>query len=347
MKITMFMFLFLTILLSPAFLRAEVRRSERGRDVRTPVEMQKESDGTGFNHPGDYGREIKFEGSARYYELHVPALYDKSKPTPAVLVFHGGGGDPGAVRYESGMDKTSDEGGFIAVYPGGHPSKWFTKSRLLLWNDGRPDKDGKFSKVDDVGFVMAVLDDLAKRLNIDKKRIYAAGYSNGAQFTYRLAKRLSDRIAAISTIAGNRPPKDEFDPVPSRPMPVMQFSGKEDPISPYNGGRPPGAAALSAVIQPVNETVKSWVEFDKCPPEPSATKRVGQTEMKRWGPCQCGTEVVLWTLETGGHTWPGGRVMPNVEALGLGKLGNIDRNINASDLMWDFFKNHPLDGCGK
>ncbi|MCG2811451.1 MAG: hypothetical protein L6428_08330 [Candidatus Aminicenantes bacterium] len=316
-----------------------------GKDVRVPVQWITDAAKAvpGFAPgPGDYGRKLKIGGQKRFYQIHVPGGYAGNKAHPVVLVFHGGGGDPGSVRYESGMDGTADREGFIVVYPAGTNKRLFLKDRLLLWNDGRPDKDGAYSKVDDVGYTAAILDDLGTMFNVDKRRVYACGYSNGAQFTYRLAKRLSQRIAAIAVVAGHRPVKDEYDPVPSRPISVMQFSGTEDKLGPYYGGRPPERAALSDVVKPVKETIKSWVDFDKCPPEPTESKKIGLAVMHRYGPCQDGAEVVLWTLEHGGHTWPGGRIMPNVKMLGLGNLGNINRDINASDLMWDFFKRHPL-----
>lgn len=291
--------------------------------------------------PGDYERGIRVDLRKRYYELHVPSSYDKTKPVPVVLLFHGGGSDPGAVRYESGMDTTADKNGFIVVYPGGANKRLLLKNRLLLWNDGRPYQDGSFSKVDDIEFVERLLDDVGMIFRIDSKRIYACGYSNGAQFTYRLAKRLTGRIAAIATVAGHRPVKDEFDPLPSKPVSVMQFSGTKDKLGPYYGGSPPEAAGLKTTLKPVNETIKSWVEFNQCPGKPEE-KRTGKAVMKRYGPCKDDTEVILWTLEGGGHTWPGGKIVPNVQMLGLGNLGNVNRDINASDLMWDFFKRHSL-----
>ena len=316
-----------------------------GKDFRVQVEWIRQrlikKTELKYGH-GDYGRTLRGSLRKRFYEIHVPPSYDKSNPTPAVLVFHGGGGDPGGIRHESQMDRTANREGFIVVYPAGTPVKWFLKNRLLLWNDGRPDKDGIYSKVDDVGFVAALLDDLATLFNIDKKRIYACGFSNGAQFTYRLAKRLSDRIAAIATVAGHRLVKDDYDPTPSRHVAIMQFSGKQDKLGPYYGGSPPPSAGLKGIVKPVKETIKSWVDFNKCPPEPAEVKRIGKAVMNRYEACQNSAEVVLWTLEDGGHTWPGGKVTPNVEALGLGKMGKVNQDINASDLMWEFFKRHPL-----
>jgi polyhydroxybutyrate depolymerase len=343
MKYIISWIVFFEMLLLACMLDTHAR--ERGADFRKPVESirQRLIKRSEFKYgPGDYVRKLRGNMRNRFYEIHVPPSYNKSTPTPAVLVFHGGGGDPGSIRYESQMDGTADKEGFIVVYPAGTPTKRFLKNRLLLWNDGRPDKDGVYSKVDDVSFVVALLDDLSTLFNIDKKRIYACGYSNGAQFTYRLIKRLSNRIAASAMVAGHRPVQDEYDPKPSRPIAIMQFSGTEDKLGPYYGGSTPSGAGLKGIVKPVKETIKSWVDFNGCPPKPAAERRIGKAMMNRFGPCQNGTEVILWTLEGGGHTWPGGKVVPNVKALGLGQMGEINQDINASDLMWKFFKKFSI-----
>lgn len=311
------------------------------KNWRTEVEWIGESADRHALRPGDYGRKIEVDGRSRFYEMHIPSSFKASRPTPVVLVFHGGGSDPGAVRYESGMDRTADREGFIVVYPGGTNKRLLIKDRMLMWNDGRPFKDGSYSKVDDINFVKAVLDDLSRMVSIDVKRVYACGYSNGAQFSYRLAKRLSSRIAAIAAVAGHRPVNDSFDPKPVRPISVMQFSGKQDRIGPYYGGEPAFDADLKTKLLPVETTIQSWVSFNGCSSEPAEVNKTGNATKKRYGPCQNGTEVVFWILEDGGHTWPGGRVLPiaAVEKMGL---GNINRDIRASDLMWEFFRNNYL-----
>ncbi len=239
------------------------------------------------------------------------------------------------------MDKVSDRYGFIVVYPAG-TGKLFN-DRLLVWNDGRTDKHGKPYTADDVGFVTALLDDLVTFFNVDPRRVYACGFSNGAQFSYTLANRLSDRIAAIAAVAGHRT-VDQYFPPPPRPISVMQFSGLEDKLAPYDGGIPPATVGPVAIdfkftMKPVKEAIQSWPAHNGCPPEPSVTQRVGKAVMERYGPCQDDTEAVLWTLEDGGHTWPGGTMFPSEVKAGL---GNANRDISASGLMWEFFEKHPM-----
>lgn len=289
--------------------------------------------------PGDYGRRMMSGGRLRFYELHVPPSYRRRQPAPVLLVFHGGGGHPQAVRYESGMDHLADREGFIVVYPAGNPTHPRLTDRLLVWNDGRPRQDGSAMVEDDVGFVSAVLEDVGTLFRIDPARVYAAGYSNGAQFCYRLAQQLSNRIASIAVVAGQRMPDERFG-FPPRPIAVMQFSGLKDTVGPYAGGQPSFKAAFQTDLPPVKDAIAAWAAFDACADRSPAVRRVGHAIETRYGPCRDDTEVILWTLEDGGHTWPGGRAI----SLARVELGPVNQDVNASELMWEFFQRHPLGG---
>lgn len=311
---------------------------ENMRDVtfRVPVTMIEGTGGQQFG-PGDYGRNLIVNNQERYYEIHVPPAAMNKAGVPLVLVFHGGGSDQGIIRYESQMDVTANHAGFIAVYPAGTNTRLLMKDRILFWNDGRPNKDGTYSQVDDVQFVRQILDDMRQLFNINTRKVYACGYSNGAQFTYRLIKEIPDRIAAMAAVAGQRAANDLF-PAPSRHISIMQFSGKLDTIGPYQGGAPHFEAELQTSLKPVLETVQSWADFNGCTGQPERMEK-GNAVMERHSGCANGTEVILWTLLDGGHTWPGGNVIPAAVKF---NLGPINRDIFASDLMWEFFNRHAL-----
>lgn len=287
--------------------------------------------------PGDYGRNLTVSGKKRYYEVHVPPGYTGKNSVPLVLVFHGGGSDQGIVRYESRMDATADRSNFIAVYPAGTNDRLLLKNRLLLWNDGRPNKDGKVRDVDDVQFVKDMLADIQSLFNVNTKKVYSCGYSNGAQFTYSLVGKIPGKIAAIAAIAGQRAP-DDSSSLPDRPIPVMQFSGKLDTIAPYDGGAPHFEAAFQTNLKSVRETTSAWVVFNQCFNNPEMVEQ-GNAVMERFSSCENNTEVILWTLFNGGHTWPGGRVIP---AAAKFNLGPINKDISASDLIWEFFDRYSL-----
>lgn len=309
-----------------------------GKDVRVALDWLDGAPRPGLLTAGkDYGRRFEYGGQRRFYEFHVPTRFDAKSPAPVVFVFHGGGSYPDAVRYESRMDDVADREGFLVVYPAGTTRLRMPKDRFLTWNDGRKLRDGSPNNIDDVGYVKRVLDDLQGLASIDPNRIYLAGYSNGAQFSYRLIKEMPDRFAALAAVAGHRG-ADEMFPHPARGVSIMQFSGKLDRLAPIGGGSPPGKVEFVTVLKPLREVIESWVEANACPAAPASTRRVGQAQETRYGPGRDGAEVVLWLLENGGHTWPGGQVLPAVAET----VGPINRDILAADEMWKFFAAHPL-----
>lgn len=278
---------------------------------------------------------ISFGGLDRHYAVHMPANYDPNRPTPMVLNFHGGGGNSNTQRTISQMDLAADRHGFIVVYPDGTGAQ----IRLInpegyTWNAGSCCGWAMNNRVDDVGFVNAMLDELERNYNIDKKRVYATGISNGAMLCYRLACELSHRIAAIAPVAGTM---GVYGCRPSRPVSVMHFHGTEDQFAPYAGGK--GSRSLPGQsFESAEKTIAFWVKQNGISDGPARTVKRGQTTGSFYGPGAEGTEVVLWVIDGGGHTWPGGRF----GVLGEKFLGPITQDISANDLMWEFFQQHPM-----
>jgi polyhydroxybutyrate depolymerase len=280
--------------------------------------------------PNNREIDLNFGGRDRFAVVHVPASYEPGKPTPAVLVFHGGGGFPDAVRFQSRMDEVSDRHGFIAVYPAG---TGIMRNAMLSFNAGTCCGYAMTNKVDDVGFTAALLDELAKRYSVDPDRVYAAGLSNGGMLVYRLACELSDRIAAIGPVATTLTLDNCR---PTRPVSVIHFHGLKDRNIPYRGGK--GAKSLSQIdCRGTQETIDLWVRLNGCPTTPTETTRGAATRLA-YGPGRDGAEVVLWRIADGGHTWPGGEIS---RLEGLYGLGKVNRDIVASELMWEFFQRHP------
>ena len=291
--------------------------------------------------PGNYGRRISFGDRKRYYEIHVPPTYKPGVPAPVVLVLHGGGGYATLMRYISGMDAISDKEGFLVVYPAAtSPTR---TDRLLFWNVGHPMKNSRQAKVDDVGYLSAVLDDLPKYFSVDARRVYATGISNGSMMCYRLAAELSDRIAAIGPIAGQRG-VDEFARPPARAVPVIHFHGLKDSWALYGGGPSWGGRQVGGSVfkpyrvQSVEKAIQTWVKRNGCARKPKITQ-VGQARCLRFSGGPDNAEIVLWVLADGGHTWPGGKATRFSIRKGV---GTINRDISASKAMWEFFKRHAL-----
>jgi polyhydroxybutyrate depolymerase len=278
-------------------------------------------------------RSLEVDGRARSYFLRVPRGLPEDRPAPLVLVFHGGGGTgPGTERLTRFSDLAEREG-FIAAYPEGIGRGW---------NDGReaPAKRAYRESVDDVAFVSALIDALATERPVDLRRVYATGISNGAFFSHYLAARLSRRIAAIAPVVGGMadPFHRAFDP--AGPVAVLILQGTADPLVPYGGG--PIAFPGRGSLIDTELAVRLWVERnatarepvvevlpDRDPADGCTARRFTYREGRE------GTEVVLYRLEGGGHTWPGG-----AQYLPERIIGRVCREIDATAVIWEFFKAH-------
>lgn len=282
--------------------------------------------------PGDHDRTVMVAGQERHYLVHVPAKDAPETPLPVVLAFHGGGANADSMVFFSGLSAKADEAGFIVVYPSGSGRL----KRLLTFNAGDCCGVAAANDVDDVAFTRCLLDDLESVANVDRRRVYATGMSNGAMMAYRLASELSDRIAAIAPVAG---PMGTADCRPTRPVSVMHFHGDADEFAPFEGGK--GRGPSGTLFQSVHHSIDRWVAANGCGTKPTTTQLPNPeddgTTVKTvaYEPGNEGAEVVLVVIENGGHTWPGREPrMPS--------LGRSTRDISACDMMWEFFKRHPL-----
>lgn len=280
--------------------------------------------------PGDHTRSLTVGDRKRIYHVHVPKSYDGTQPSPVVLVYHGGGSNAEQMVKFCGLNETADKNGFIVVYPSGTGRL----GKVLTWNGGNCCGYAMQHTVDDVAYTRVLLDDLAKVVRVDAKRVYATGMSNGAIMAYRLASELSDRIAAIAPVAG---PMGMEKCAPKRPVPVIHFHGSDDRFAPFMGGKGKGISGTD--FYSVGHSIRAWVQANGCK-EASAVEtlpdraRDGTKVLKKtYGGGKGGAEVVLVVIEGGGHTWPGREPL-------LRYLGKSTRNVSANDLMWEFFRKH-------
>ena len=191
------------------------------------------------------------------------------------------------------------------------------------WNDSpRP------NEVDDVGFLIALLDAVVPTHHLDASRVYVAGYSNGGYMAQRLACERADRVAGIATVgAPLRASLADICPL-SRPMPVIQFHGSSDLIVPYAGdGLRPGAL----------EGSRYWAARGGC--TEGATERTTLPNRERWDKtqvvktrytgCPDSVDVRLYTVIGGGHTWPG-----SSQVAYTGVLGRTSGDVDATLELW-------------
>ncbi len=284
---------------------------------------------------GDHVFELTHAGRDRRYVVHVPSSV---RARPAVMVaLHGGGGTAAQFKDENGLDAVSEREGFLAVYPAGTGP---IASALLTWNAGfnccgyALDQD-----VDDVGFLEAMLDDLADRIAYDPGRVYVTGHSNGAIMAYRLAAEAADRVAAIVPVAGAMALRD---PIPSRGVAILHIHSVDDPRALYDGGEgPPFPGTRRTVVhEPVTAALAFWVALQGCDPDPeelalrTGTGRDrGQTLTHlRWRGCREGSVVEHMRLAGVGHGWPGVRTRRLLQRL----MGPPTGMIDASEEAWAF-----------
>ncbi len=281
----------------------------------------------------DQIRTIEVDGMRRSYSLHVsPAYHSDARATwPLVLVFHGRFESAEEIAEITQFNNLADQQNFLVVYPIGIHAHW---------NDGSGTTGLAPRNHDDVGFIAALIRHLETTLAVDPTRIYATGMSNGAMFVQRLGCELSEMLAAIGPVDGTLPSALAQRCTPPRPLPVIEFHGTKDAYVLWHGGnvRVMGGRTLS-----VPATISHWQQVDGCPSRPSqvlylphrnssGTSRIRQ---ETYGPCQDGSAVVLYAVEGGGHTWPGG---PADDSLIFS--GRVNRDLSASEVIWTFFSQH-------
>jgi len=284
--------------------------------------------------PGDDEISLTHDGRRRTYLVHMPPA-STDGPLPVVIAFHGGGGNASGFRDYAGLDDLADRERFIVVYPNGTGP---LRRVLLTFNAGNNCCGPALAdQVDDVGFAAAIVDDLVRRANIDRRRIYVTGHSNGAMMAYRLAAERADLVAAVVAVAGAMS-LDRF--APSRPVPVMDIHSVDDPRALYDGGvGPPFPGTNSRVTHaPVQDGLDRWIARNGCPTTPTVAEtrsEAGHTATKLvYGPCQSGAAVVHWKLTGAGHGWPGSET--GRERI----VGPSTTVVNAADEIWTFVRGY-------
>jgi polyhydroxybutyrate depolymerase len=251
--------------------------------------------------------------------LHIPSGYQSDQFYPLVLNFHGHGSVASVQEWLTGFSALADKVGLIVVYPQGAAPRGGT----FGWASGGPMRPD----TNDVLFVSDLLNVLQSRLCIDPDRIFATGFSNGGGFTAVLACQMASRIAAFASVAGSYYPLPDGC-APGRPVPILEFHGTADRTVPY-GGR----AALGELS--TLEWLQFWAAQDGCNSEALQFLNSGAVTGLEWSGCQDNSAVVHYRLNGGVHVWPGG-------ADSLKRLPLSDRAINATNVIWEFFAEHPL-----
>lgn len=272
---------------------------------------------------------ITYNGMERSFLLYMPDGDIAGKPLFVVL--HGSKGTGRDIRKQSGyqFDVLADTEKFAVLYPDGYRKHWNGCRRAP--GDAAHRKD-----IDDVGFLLALVDLCAERWHTDPHVVYAIGFSNGAHMCYRLAIEAPERIAGIAAIAAGMPaPGWSKCSDPGKHVPVMIVNGTDDPINPYEGGM----VRLFFLIKKGEvlssmDSARAWLLDEELNRHPVAIQRedrnqddASHVEMQTWP----ASRVRLYTVHGGGHTIPGGsQYLPKV------MVGTTNQDMNIAQEVRDF-----------
>lgn len=239
-------------------------------------------------------------GDDRPVDLHVPPSYSCDKPAPLVILLHGYTASGAIEELYLNITAESNKRGFLYAHPDG------TKSAAgeQFWNATDACCNFEGSKIDDSAYISKLIKDVQAAYNVDAKRIYLIGHSNGGFMSYRMACEHGDQIAAFASLAGAMY-TDVKKCAAATPVSLLEIHGTADGTIDYNGG------SIGAASYPSAETsVADWVTFNKCgtTPDTSAapldivTNLPGsETHITSYTGCQAGTGVALWTMDGGSH----------------------------------------------
>ena len=268
---------------------------------------------------------LTFGGRQRTYRLYVPHTLP-SGPVPLFIGLHGGTGWADQFARTNHIEGLAESNGFIVVHPDGVK---VAAGPGGVWNGGICCGVAARDNVDDVGFINALIDQLAAHYSIDPHRVFAFGHSNGAIMSYRLACELSDRIVGIGLYAGTL---GVTTCDPQQPVSILHVHGIADTNIPIAGGL--GSDGISGVnFPPPHGGFDTLAGLDGCPPP--ATTTVGDITTELSERCNGGTAAAFVTIATATHSWPAGTPIVT-PASGPGYAG-----YDATAAIVTFLLSHP------
>ena len=239
---------------------------------------------------------------------------------PLVFVYHGYTGDALGIMQYSGFNALADANGFAVCYPQGS----FDSGGEAFWNVGYAFHQNE--SVDDINFTLGLRDLLVEENGLDSDRVFATGFSNGADFSYLLACEASADFRAVAPIAGILMEDIRTECAPSNMVPILEIHGTTDDVSLYEGDMqnvdgwgayPSTPDAMAFFVDMFGIALQETGSFPDTNPGDNST-----VDYQKWGADGSCAQVWLYTVNGGGHSWPG-------------VWGNQD--INASQEAWDFF----------
>lgn len=266
----------------------------------------------GPDGPGDVERTFASGGVERIYRLGVPADYDPDVAVPLVLNLHGSGSNALEASVYGDVPRAGTDRGMVVAAPEAIDGRW------ELGGEGA---DGTF--------LTELVDDLTARYCIDLDRIHLIGMSLGAWKAAATACAFGGRFASVALVTV------EVFPGTCDPLPVIAFHGTADPVVAYGeGGTVDDAATPNAGLPGTLDNIAAWADNGGCDPDPERSELGDDVTLRRYTGCAEGVGVELYTIDGGGHTWPGSEVI-------IGPASMTTDTIDATALALDWFEAHP------
>lgn len=276
---------------------------------------------------------VEFNGLQRSYRIHVPKVYDGSNAVPLVIALHGYADSPRLIEMYSNLSRKAEEENFIVVYPKGTAGEGVEP---LSFNANICCGYAQKHKIDDVSYVNFLIDKISKEYNIDSKKIYVTGMSNGGMLAHLVGLKLSHKVAAIAPVSATVGSKISeinsyftyFQNTYS-PVPVIMFHGREDTKVPFDGGL---GARNFYEFPSFYDSLDFWLTNNECQKRPETISDQPKYKYERFTNCKDGVSVEYYAV-SGRHVWPGTftRLIRGLQT----------KHIDATEMMWDFFKNNP------
>jgi polyhydroxybutyrate depolymerase len=243
-------------------------------------------------------------GGNRPAQLLVPTSYDPATPMPLVVAMHGYSNNTSYEVAVLGLQDAYESQGFLLLIARGTLD---ATTGNYFWNATDACCDMLGSGVDDVAYIDGLLDEVGAAYNVDSKRVYAVGHSNGGFMAYRLACDSASRFAAVVSVSGatwDDPAKCN----PSEPVSVLEVHSMTDQVIAYGGGSFMLQNGMTVSFPSAPGTVQRWSVYDQC----AATTTTGaaidvigdataETTDTRYEGCKAGIDAELWTIPDSPH----------------------------------------------
>jgi len=250
--------------------------------------------------PPAHAGEILIDVGRGPVTIHLPSSYDPNVPTPLVILLHGYTSSGQEIEDYIGFIPTAEEYGLLYAYPDGTTDCLGNR----FWNATDACCNFCGSNVDDSGYLRALVEEIKSQLNVDQRRIYFTGHSNGGFMSYRMACDHADTVAAMVSLAGATY-LDGNDCAPVLPVHTLQIHGTADQVIQYNGG------CIVHCYPGAVETTETWASYNDCSPIPDNSSPPidlvadipgAETDITRYADeCQPGGSAELWTINGGSH----------------------------------------------